>query len=508
MYSILFLAATSFISCLFLTPLVRTLSHRHGLVDHPGTRKVHASPIPRTGGVAIAAAYLVAVGAFLLWPLTGAPVVGRPLILELLPAAGLVFAVGLLDDLVGLRAWQKLLGQVAAACVAHWCGVHFPGAAGLSLHGVWSLMLTIAWLVVCSNAFNLIDGVDGLATGIGLFATFTVLAAALVHNHVALALAAAPLVGALLAFLHYNFNPASIFLGDSGSLTIGFVLGCCGAIWGHSSATALGMTAPLMALSVPLLDTGVAIARRFISREPIFSADRNHVHHRLLDRGFSHKQVVLVLYAACAIAAAFALVQTMPFNRFHGFLIVVFCATVWVAIQFVGYSEFDMATSLVMSGTFRDIVHARMFVHSFERRLGEARTSDDYWHAMRDVSVKFGFPHVRMRMAGIVYEHQKDRATAGPCCVMRIPLFDGGYVNFEFPSESSVRHAIAITSIVSILQRSILSSTQRSASDVIEIRELPHPATTSAGRTGHSIGGDRIPAVRRAKRRINVARPS
>jgi hypothetical protein len=148
-------------------------------------------------------------------------------------------------------------------------------------------------------------------------------------------------------------------------------------------------------------------------------------------------------------------------------------------------------------------------VDSFERRLGEARTSDDYWQAMRDVSVKFGFPHVRMRMAGTVYEHEKDRANAGPCCVMRIPLFDGGYVNFEFPSQSSVRHAIAITSIVGILQRSILSSTQQSVSDQMEIRQVPQPATApAAGRKGVPIGGDRIPAVARVKRGIKVARPS
>jgi UDP-GlcNAc:undecaprenyl-phosphate GlcNAc-1-phosphate transferase len=508
-YSIFFLAATSFISCLFLTPLVRALSHRHGLVDHPGARKVHASPIPRTGGIAIVAAYLVAVVVFLLSPLAGVTMVDRSQVLWFLPGAGLVFTVGVLDDLIGLRPWQKLVGQVAAACVAYWCGVHFSGVAGLSLPGLWSLPLTIVWLVACSNAFNLIDGVDGLATGIGLFATFTVLAAALVHNHVPLALATAPLVGGLLAFLRFNFNPASIFLGDSGSLTIGFVLGCFGAIWSQKSATVLGMTAPLMALSVPLLDTGVAIARRFISREPIFSADRNHVHHRLLERGLSHKQVVLVLYAACAIAAAFSLVQTMPFNRFHGFLLLAFSATVWVAIQFAGYSEFDMATSLVMSGTFRDIVHARLFVERFERTLGEARTSDDYWHAMRDVSVKFGFPHVRMRIAGSVYEHQKDRASAGPCCVMRIPLFDGGYVNFEFPSESSVRHAIAITSIVGSLQRSILSSALHSVSDQIEIRPVPHAAAEPrAGRKGRSTGSDGLPAVASVKPGITVPRPS
>ena len=168
-----------------------------------------------------------------------------------------MFALGLLDDLVGLNAWQKLLGQVVARCLAYCGGVHVTGVAGYAAPG-WSTPADhVLWLVACTNAFNLIDGMDGLAAGVGLFATFTTLAAALLQGNVALALATAPLVGALLAFLRYNFNPASIFLGDCGSLTIGFLLGCFGAIWSQKSATLLGMTAPLMALAVPLLDTGV-----------------------------------------------------------------------------------------------------------------------------------------------------------------------------------------------------------------------------------------------------------
>ena len=157
-----------------------------------------------------------------------------------------------------------------AACIAYAVGVQVSGIAGYLAPGWLSLPLTVLWLVACTNAFNLIDGVDGLASGVGLLAAFTTLAAALLQNNAALALATAPLVGALLAFLRYNFNPASIFLGDSGSLTIGFVLGCFGAIWSQKSATLLGMTAPLMALSIPLLDTALAVVRRFLRHQPIF----------------------------------------------------------------------------------------------------------------------------------------------------------------------------------------------------------------------------------------------
>ena len=154
--------------------------------------------------------------------------------------------------------------------------------------------LTILWLVGCSNAFNLIDGLDGLATGVGLFATATAFLSALLTGNIALAIVTAPLLGALLGFLPYNFSPASIFMGDCGSLTVGFLLGCFGVIWSQKSATLLGMTAPLIALAIPLLDTALAIARRFLRRQPVFGADRGHIHHRLLARGFTPRRVAYI----------------------------------------------------------------------------------------------------------------------------------------------------------------------------------------------------------------------
>jgi UDP-GlcNAc:undecaprenyl-phosphate GlcNAc-1-phosphate transferase len=456
-YSIIFLALVAFVSCLVLTPLVRIVSRAHGLLDHPNARKLHASPVPRTGGVAIAGACVIATVALLLSPLNGASAVDLPLALRLLPAVGLVFLVGLADDLFGLKPWHKLLGQVAAACLAYYFGVEVLAVAGYPLHHLWSLPLTVVWLVACSNAFNLIDGVDGLATGVGLFAAFTTLSAALITNNAPLALATAPLVGALLAFLRYNFNPASIFMGDSGSLTIGFALGCFGAIWSHKSTTLLGMTAPLMALAVPLLDTGIAVVRRFIRRQPVFSADRNHAHHRLLDRGLSPRNVALVMYGACGVAAGFSILLTMPGNTFNGVLLIAFCVVAVVAVQMVRYSELDVASSLVMSGAFRDIVDARMCLAGFERRMDEAVNSEDYWEAMHDISRDFGFLHIRMSLGNEVYEDQLAHAQPHCFATMRIPLAEHGYVNVRFPSESSVRHAIAITSLVDILQRSLLA---------------------------------------------------
>lgn len=454
MYSILFLALTAFVLCFLLTPLVAHWSRRQGLLDQPNAgRKVHLEPVPRTGGVAIVLAYAASVGLLLVSPLHGATSVDMPLALHLFPAVGVIFLVGLYDDIIGLRARVKLLGQIVAAGLAFYGGVRVTAIGHVDVPLLASLPLTVLWLVACTNAFNLIDGVDGLAAGIGLFATFTILAAALFGHLSPLALAVAPLLGALLAFLRYNFNPASIFLGDSGSLTIGFMLGCFGAIWSQKSATLLGMAAPLMALAVPLLDTAIAVLRRFIRHQPIFSPDRNHLHHRLLDRGFSPRQVVLIVYGACGVAAAFSLLETVPRNRFGGLLLVLFCAAAWAGVYLTGYIEFDAAKHLVLTGTFRHILNARLVASRFERNIAAAVTPEDYWVAVRDVARELECVHLRMSVAGMVYEDREAPVEARRSCTIRVPLSDTEYANFTYPAETSARHVVVIGAIVEILQR-------------------------------------------------------
>jgi UDP-GlcNAc:undecaprenyl-phosphate GlcNAc-1-phosphate transferase len=456
MYSILFLAATAFTCCLILTPLVERGSRRLGLLDRPNApRKVHLSPVPRTGGVAIVCSVLAAIGLLLLSPLKGAETIDLPLALNLAPAVGTIFLLGVIDDVVGLSAWGKLPGQVAAAYLAYVGGVQIASVAAWPLPEWASLGITILWLIACANAFNLIDGVDGLAAGIGFVATFTILAAALIGNNAPLALATAPLLGALLAFLRYNFNPASIFLGDSGSLTIGFLLGCFGAIWSQKSATLIGLAAPLMALAVPLLDTGAAVLRRFLRHHRILSGDRNHVHHRLLDRGFSARQVALMIYAACAVAAAFSLLATVPGNRYSNLLLIAFCVIAWIAVQLAGYVEFDAARHLVLNGTFRHILNARLFVDTVDRKLATAETNDDYWTILRDVGEEFGCAQVRLALRGCVYEQRVSKREGEPCCTIRISLSDEEYVNFKYSADASARHAVAISAIVELLRRSL-----------------------------------------------------
>ncbi len=299
MYAILALGFTAFLLCLIATPLCRDLFLRFNIVDRPDTeRKFHLNPIPRIGGIPIVLSYAAALGLMLAFAPQGAKISIQHsrLILSLLPASGVIFLTGLVDDIIGLKPKQKLAGQFAAAALAVALGARLTIAHGLFSSPWISIPLSIFWLIGCSNALNLIDGLDGLASGVGLFAVGTTLLAAILHGNMGLAMATVPLFGCLLAFLRYNFSPASIFLGDCGSLTMGFMLGCFGLIWSQNSGTFLGMAAPLMALALPLVDVALSIGRRFLRSAPIFSGDRGHIHHMVLARGFKPRDTALILY--------------------------------------------------------------------------------------------------------------------------------------------------------------------------------------------------------------------
>lgn len=425
MHSLLWLGFRAFIVSLVLTPICRDVFRSYGVVDHPdAVRKVHRYPIPRVGGLAIAISYLVAY--LMVRPEEGSPLAQQlSLVWKLLPGAAVAFGIGLLDDLFDLRAWVKLVGQLVPAGLACAGGVRILSIGGASTDAWWNVPLTILWLLACMNAFNLVDGLDGLAVGVGLFATLTVFAAALMQHNMVLAVATFPLAGALLAFLCYNFNPATIFLGDSGSLLIGFLLGCYAAIWSNKSATLLGMTAPLMALSIPLLDVALAIVRRFLRRQPIFEADRGHIHHRLLDRGFTPRRVVLMLYGLCGLAAAFSLLLAVM-HSFSGALLLVFGLFVLLGIQYLGYAEFDLAGRLLFGGAFQRSVSAQLDLRKFRAALIAAAAPQDCWEVIREACGKFGFRQARLCLAGEVYEYSTGE-TETPCWTVRVPLANGDY---------------------------------------------------------------------------------
>jgi UDP-GlcNAc:undecaprenyl-phosphate GlcNAc-1-phosphate transferase len=329
-----------------------------------------------------------------------------PAALKYVPAATLVFMIGLLDDVVVLKAQWKLLGQVAASGLAIWAGVQIHGIAGQTLPTWLGVPVTVLWLMGCTNAFNLIDGVDGLAVGAGLFATITTLAAGLMQHNLELVLVTVPLAGALLGFLRYNFNPASIFLGNCGSLLIGFLLGCFGILWSQKSATVLGMTAPLIAFAIPLLDTIVSMTRRFLRHQPVFGQGLDHIYHKLLHRGLSVKRVVLLMYAACGLSAALSLLLSTAHDRFAGLIIIVFCAAAWMGIQQLGYTEFGLARRMVIAGTYRRLLNSQLTLQGFQGELAAASELDQVWSAIRRSYRSFGFHAVDFHINGNVYTDQ------------------------------------------------------------------------------------------------------
>jgi UDP-GlcNAc:undecaprenyl-phosphate GlcNAc-1-phosphate transferase len=326
---------TAVVACVttwLVTPPIVRIAHRVGAVDQPGPRKIHAAPIPRVGGVAVFLGFAAGLifAAFATGYVTNGQHerVGYWSILAF--AAGGVLLLGLVDDLRSVSFQWKFLFQVLAASTVWAAGfrVQMLGIPFVSdpVHLGWlSLPLTVLWIVGITNAFNLIDGLDGLAAGTALITTTVVAILALHGGRIAVSAVSVALVGSLFGFLRYNFVPAQIFLGDSGSMFLGFSIAVISIHGNQKNVAAVAVFAPLLIMGYPILDTGMAIARRlnsvrsdatgrggvrYMARNAyrVFLPDRGHLHHRLLEAGMSHRGAVLSLYACALALAAAALV--------------------------------------------------------------------------------------------------------------------------------------------------------------------------------------------------------
>ena len=376
------LGITAFVLCFVSTPLVRNFFHRLGKLDKPDShRKFHIAAVPRSGGIGIVLSYFAAFALMYVFLPAGSVVYinHKSLLRGVLPATALMFLVGLADDLLDLRPRMKLAGQFVAVLVAVSMGVrlsllHGPGWLGFTL--------SVVWLLTCTNAVNLIDGMDGLAAGVGLTATITTLLVALLSGNLGLAMATAPLAGALFAFLRYNFSPASVFLGDSGSLTIGFLLGCLGLVWDTHSGM-LGMVGPLMTMALPLVDVSLAIGRRFLRRQPIFKGDRGHIHHRVLALGFTTRSAAVLLYSCCFVSASLALVQTFGRREMGIAIVLLFMVLVLIGVRSLGYVEFRAARKTLSHRAIRKAFADEIYLEELRHALTEAQTPDDCWMILR-----------------------------------------------------------------------------------------------------------------------------
>lgn len=349
MLSVTVAFAASMAIAALLIPLVRRVAIGLGAVDLPGVRHVHTRAIPRLGGIAILVAFFVS----LLLLFGFETEVARRFFAEPLRMVGLalgsliVAGLGVLDDLRGVRAWHKLWFQCLTAVVAYACGFRIETVAlpfvGLLDMGIFAVPVTVLWIVAIINALNLVDGLDGLAGGVAFFACVTNFCVAAMHGDPLVALLSATLGGAVLGFLMFNFSPASIFMGDSGSMFLGYVLATT-SIMGSSvkSSTTIAILVPLLALGLPIIDTLFAIVRRFLERRPLFSPDRGHIHHRLLAMGLNHRRAVLILYGFSVLFAMSAIAISIGRNWQVGTALLVLSLAVVGITRAVGVFQLSL----------------------------------------------------------------------------------------------------------------------------------------------------------------------
>ncbi len=433
-----------------LTPLVLRLASTRGLFDLPDGRKVHSRLIPRLGGIAIVVAFFT--------PLVGLLVVEAGLttqltqsntqLIGLFVGGLLVAALGLYDDLRGTNARQKFVVQIAVAVLMWFLDYRIeivtnPFGGQLEL-GVMSLPVTVLWFVGVMNAVNLIDGLDGLAGGIGLISVTTLMALAVMDNNVLAALMCACLAGSLVGFLFFNFNPARIFMGDTGSLFLGFVLAAFSISTSAKGSTAIALTVPLLALALPIVDTALAIGRRVRARRNIFSADQQHIHHKLLKAGFSHRGAVLVLYGVAAALAGLALLVRTSSQPVAGVVMLVAALFLFVLLRFLtGGHRLERGLHDPFGA---DGLRARASLDAASTRLQEAST-------------------------GVAVARELDELAASTHC-LSVVVVDGERVLYVFDRVPSAREAMRLLSSyqIPLAERSAGAAAPVSYSAHIELR--------------------------------------
>ncbi len=331
---------------LIITPGVIAFAQRTGALDKPDARKVHARPIPRIGGIGIYAAFMVSILVQLLFvDLTPEYMMS---LIGLMVGGTIVVAIGIIDDYCDLPAKVKLLGQIIAAAVlvvAFDVRIDFiTDPLGDFIYLEWfAIPATIFWVVGLTNTVNLIDGLDGLAAGVSSIAAITIFLVAMEEGIPFVAMLTAALAGAAVGFLYYNFNPARIFMGDTGSMFLGFMLAGISVVGAVKSAATIALIVPILALGLPILDTTFAIVRRARNHRPIFKPDKGHLHHRLLAHGFTQKQAVLLMYVVSGLFGLCALALTVVSPQAATLIILIVAAAVFIGARKLGIFRMDVS---------------------------------------------------------------------------------------------------------------------------------------------------------------------
>jgi UDP-GlcNAc:undecaprenyl-phosphate GlcNAc-1-phosphate transferase len=346
-----------FIVTVLITPLVKRLAIKIGAVDKPNYRKVHQNVMARLGGLAIYIGFLI--GFIVLQP-------ESPYVLPILLGSLIIILTGVLDDITELAAKWKLLGQILAASVVVIGGVrveyiNLPFEGYLQL-GWFSIPLTLLWILGVTNAINLIDGLDGLAAGVSSIVLITISSLAIFQGDTFVAALGVMLLGSTLGFLVFNFNPAKIFMGDTGALFLGYMISVI-ALLGFKNVTVFSLIIPVIILAIPISDTLFAIIRRIVQKKPLSAPDKSHLHHCLLRLGFSHKQTVLVIYAMTAFFSVAAVMLTMSTLWISMMIICVIIIAIEFIVEKVGLvsSEYRPMMNLVrrMKNAHAKSAHAK-----------------------------------------------------------------------------------------------------------------------------------------------------
>ena len=384
------------LSAFVLTRYVRDFATARGWVAVPTQeRHLHSSPLPRLGGVAIFLSFSFCMGGAALWALHNPrthSTFSLKTSLTILGPATLIFLLGVYDDIRGLGPYVKFSVQGIAATMLFMGGLRIVNIPVLfgdhKLPWFVGLAFTVLWVLAITNAFNLIDGLDGLAAGSALFSTLVAFVVALLNGPSLVTVMTIALAGAILGFLRFNFNPATIFLGDSGSLFIGFVLSALALEGAQKAPTIVAVAIPVVSFGLPILETALSIVRRLISGRPVFTADREHIHHKLLQHGMTHRQVVILLYGVSAIFALLSLFLLWPTGSSLGLVLAVLGIGIWIGVQHLGYLEFGELARVA----HRTFDQPQIFVNNLaiRRASEELKVARDYDQVRRILTAAFG----------------------------------------------------------------------------------------------------------------------
>ncbi|MFN0109929.1 MAG: glycosyltransferase family 4 protein [Blastocatellia bacterium] len=351
----------SFLAALALTPVVRRKATEWGAIAVPdgaeGGRHIHAKPTPRLGGIAIYLAFMASLACVPLMPNMVGDIfrASLPKLLMLLAPATLIFLFGIYDDFHNVGATEKVVVQTVAAAMIFVGGFRIENISS-PFGGHWhmplwlSFVLTAIWVIGITNAFNLIDGIDGLAAGASVFALLSILVFSVAQGNPEISQLAIVLIGATLGFLRFNFNPATIFLGDSGSLFLGFMAAALSLAGSQKGSTIVAIAIPLVSFGLPVTEAGLSLARRFVSGQSLLAGDRGHIHHKLLQHGFTQRQVAILLYAVCALFSLFGLMLINPKRNLAALVFFILGVGIVFGVQRLRYAEFAELGNQIKKG--------------------------------------------------------------------------------------------------------------------------------------------------------------